>query len=428
MDGRTVALAGLAVAAAAGVLAWASHAEDGRGRALELASGVTGRIRDLDRAARGCDGADHRAVAVRILGELRADAPPEAPLGQALGQALDCLGTWDCAACLRPALQRAEARYATALGEALRTTRDADEQRDGRLRVGVLLWLAAVAAVLGLPRRQRGEAAPRAPARDERALEDLLRRRLEELYAARLAAVQADRFAYFGEVAAGLSHGLKTPLAGIRAAATVAQAKVGPEHAAGANLADIVSEVDGLVEQVNRFLAGARTGAPALARVPLGALLEGPVREAEARAQASGRSVLREDAAPGALVEADPGLVQLALANLVDNAASSSPAGGRVTLRTARAAAPARAGLEDVAPAPSSTWVEIAVLDAGPGMPPAVAAGAVAPSSRPGGSGLGVAITRRIVARHGGALLFGPREGGGTVARVLLPESAGGAS
>ncbi|KAB2962210.1 MAG: hypothetical protein F9K16_09735, partial [Thermoanaerobaculia bacterium] len=42
-------------------------------------------------------------------------------------------------------------------------------------------------------------------------------------------------------------------------------------------------------------------------------------------------------------------------------------------------------------------------------------------SGRPGGAGLGLALARRIVVLHGGALALEDRPGGGTVARLALP-------
>lgn len=437
MPTRALLVSVLALAGAAGALAWLSQAQHAAERSTQQAWNINGRIRDLDRLRHMCTAGDApRAAASEFLAHLAAEAPPRSPTASALTQAAACVSQPDCGTCLPPAVASAESFYADSLTAELRVAQGLQE--DGALGMWVLLaaLLGLLLAVLAWPHRTTLASAPPPVAApppqsddDQRALEQLLRARLEQLYASRMTALQADRFAYFGEVASGLSHGLKTPLSGIRAAATVAQAKLAADHPAMANIDDIIGEVDALVDQVNRFLAGTRTGAPALVRVPVSALLEGPVGEAEARGKQRGTTMERQHDGADLQVEADAGLIQLALANLVDNAVSASQPGQVVTLQTGAAPPPPRVGTEDSPPSPGTRYVQIAVLDQGPGMPGAVAAGALGSNGGGDGrSGLGVAITRRIVARHGGALVFSRRQGGGTCAAVLLPVAAEGST
>src|SRR5690606_30084068 len=74
--------------------------------------------------------------------------------------------------------------------------------------------------------------------------------------------------------------------------------------------------------------------------------------------------------------------------------------------------------------------VTIEVLDRGPGIPPEEAERMKQPFTRlesarsgKGGSGLGLAIVDRIARMHGGRFELLPREGGGLVARAILPRA-----
>ena len=70
-------------------------------------------------------------------------------------------------------------------------------------------------------------------------------------------------------------------------------------------------------------------------------------------------------------------------------------------------------------------WVTFSVADAGPGIPPDVAARLFTPffTTRREGMGLGLSLCRTVIEQHGGALDFGPAapEGGGTLFRFTLP-------
>jgi signal transduction histidine kinase len=280
---------------------------------------------------------------------------------------------------------------------------------------GGFLLVAAVAVRRVPPREQAPGSTP-----GRAAVEATLRSRLEELYAARLQAWQTDRFAAAGEIAAGLSHGLKTPLASIRAAAQLAQVKLGDGHAAAPQLNDIIEETDSLVAQVRRFLQATSAAVPLLSRLSPRQLIESLEREYAPIASERGIA-WRAGVEPGVEdVNADPGLLEMACRNLVENALSAAPRGSELTVRVRRTDAPARAGLDETPP-PPGRWIEIVIRDEGPGIPALVASGAQVRSDKPGGSGLGVAIARRIVARHGGALVF--ESGSGTTARMLLPAS-----
>ncbi len=105
-------------------------------------------------------------------------------------------------------------------------------------------------------------------------------------------------------------------------------------------------------------------------------------------------------------------LIRLFL-NLLDNALKYTPAGGKVQVMGRRAGA----------------WVEVAVRDSGPGIPAEALPHLfdrffrvdADRSRRTGGAGLGLAIAREIVRRHGGTLTVQSREGEGTTFIVRLP-------
>ncbi|MFT3837759.1 MAG: HAMP domain-containing sensor histidine kinase [Myxococcaceae bacterium] len=292
-------------------------------------------------------------------------------------------------------------------------------------RAATFTWGGAALALFGpltiavlRARRPQDEAAG-GEAVNARQIELLLRDRLEQLYAVRNQAGDSARFAAFGEVAAGLSHGLKTPIASILAAAQLGQLKVGETHAARAQLDDIIREAEGLLEQVQRFLRAAAAVGPSKARVELRELLKvlDAAYSTEAKSRGLKFSVLPE---VSATVEIDQALLEMALRNLVENALASSPSGGEVRVTVTDAPAPPRAGLEGEAPK-ASKWVAICVDDQGPGLPATARQGQTGVTSKSQGSGLGMAIARRVVERHGGALSLEDREGGGARVRVLLP-------
>jgi signal transduction histidine kinase len=121
---------------------------------------------------------------------------------------------------------------------------------------------------------------------------------------------------------------------------------------------------------------------------------------------------LTEEIAPGLPpIALDAATLALALDELVENAVAALGGAGRLWLR----AGPGASG-----------WVAIAVADDGPGMTPDAMARCAAPSFGSGvaahKTGLGLPIAARVAAAGGGKLVLAARPGGGTEARLELPE------
>jgi two-component system, NtrC family, nitrogen regulation sensor histidine kinase NtrY len=107
----------------------------------------------------------------------------------------------------------------------------------------------------------------------------------------------------------------------------------------------------------------------------------------------------------------DAGQLEQVLINLVKNAHESGSPSVEVALELER-----RGG-----------GVELRVLDRGAGMPEAVLQQALLPfySTKPSGTGLGLTLSREIAEAHGGRLTVAPRDGGGTLVSVWLPDAPG---
>jgi signal transduction histidine kinase len=228
------------------------------------------------------------------------------------------------------------------------------------------------------------------------------------------------RLAALGEMAAGLAHEIRNPLASIKGAAQYLQTAPSPSDPAEVQefLGLITSEVDRLGGVVGQFLDYARPLVIHAEDLSPGAFT---VKVAEQVRIGGGAGVpVRVDVDP-ALGEqplcADAGKLRQVLLNLIQNALQAmqgAPVGGEVCVR--------------VAPGPAAgggPTVDFHVTDSGPGFGPEVAAKLFIPffTTRPDGSGLGLAVSRRIAEAHGGELFAESIPGAGARFTLRLPRS-----
>lgn len=219
------------------------------------------------------------------------------------------------------------------------------------------------------------------------------------------------------ELIANVSHELRTPISALQALLENAVDGVAP---AADLLPAALAQTQRLGRLVTELLDLSRldAGVTPLRRQDLAVaeFLAAVVQEAEVTTVGSGRSVSYrvEVSTPGLTVAADPERLHQVFANLLDNAARHSPAGGTVTV-AARA---------------DGDTVVFDVTDEGPGIPPAQRANVFDRFTRGGratggGTGLGLAIARWVVELHGGTIAVldpaMPASGRGCRIRVTLP-------
>ncbi len=266
--------------------------------------------------------------------------------------------------------------------------------------------------------------------------------RLEEAYvelkAAQERLVHLERLATIGQMAAKISHEVRNPLASISLNTELLEDELlglpdDRRQDATSLVAAIRAQVDVLSVATDEYLRFARLPAPRPEPVEIGGLLH---QLADfVRRDAESRGVRVEVEAKGGLLflPVDPGQIRQALLNLIRNGMEAMPGGGTLRLaarhleRTERVQAPVGASSPDPrlppSPDPAGGWVEVAVQDAGSGIPEGVGEKVFEPffTTKEGGTGLGLAITQQIVSDHGGRLSWEPAPGGGTIFRLTLP-------
>ncbi|QEL17494.1 two-component system sensor histidine kinase NtrB [Limnoglobus roseus] len=217
---------------------------------------------------------------------------------------------------------------------------------------------------------------------------------------------KAEHLASLGRLLAGVAHEVRNPLAAIRS--TVQLWERLPDQArTPASFAAVVAAVDRINGLVGRLLYFARSGHEDLRPVDLAAVTAETLELS--RAQADSQGVAFDiDFAPEVLpVLGAPQALRQVVLNLVANALQAMPTGGRLVCRTRRA----------------GDAVELTLSDTGPGIPPEVRKKLFEPfvTTRPDGTGLGLALCREIVAQQGGRIAFDPDPPVGATVRVTLP-------
>ena len=227
---------------------------------------------------------------------------------------------------------------------------------------------------------------------------------------------RAQRDAAWGEVARRLAHEVKNPLTPIQLAAERLRRRfLGRLSAEEGELIDrathtIVSQVEALKTMVNAFGDYARPQPAALRPIALHALLD-DVLDLYENDQRIGLS--RDLAEREPLVRADAVRLRQALHNLIKNALEAIG-----DARKPQILVSTRIVRED-----DQDWVELAVADNGPGLPGGFGERWFEPytTSKSKGSGLGLAVVKKIAEEHGGTVRAENRAQGGAMFVLRLP-------
>jgi signal transduction histidine kinase len=270
----------------------------------------------------------------------------------------------------------------------------------GLLLYGALFWIVHRASRQLQAQRQDLERQTRALT----ATNDELRATQAQLRAtARLAAL--------GEAAASVAHGIRNPLANIRAAAQIALDARADREMCDRYLGTITAEVDRLGTWLRALLDTARPFEPRLVPVALNAVVEDVVSVLRDRLERGGIT-LERDLAPGLpMVRADVAHLQQALLSVLENAVDVLGDGGTLSVVTT------------AVPDGARPFVRLTVRDTGEGMTPELLARVfdIFYTTKTRGTGLGLAIARKVVEAHGGRIDLASEPGAGTTVRIDLP-------
>jgi two-component system, NtrC family, sensor kinase len=229
-------------------------------------------------------------------------------------------------------------------------------------------------------------------------------RRREEDIARQL--VRMEKLAALGEVAAGLTHEIKNPLAGVIAALEI----VRDESSGGDRgmIEQMLAELRRVVSTVDSLLRLGRPRPPQRADVDMARVVREVTSLFAARLRRQGITLDVEIPETVPLLSLDSDLMVQLLVNLLTNSMQASDRGGSVKVL--------------LAPFPRRDGVVLAVSDTGRGIEREHIEQVFDPffTTKEEGTGLGLAICRQIINQHGGTITIESEPGQGTRVVVLL--------
>jgi len=231
-------------------------------------------------------------------------------------------------------------------------------------------------------------------------------------HAATARARAAERTAYAERLARAFVHEVRNPLHVLRINLQLLEESLetagSPERE---RVRRLIGEVDRIERLLTRFVDLASGKPLALEPASIGEVLAAVLDSVEEKARRGGVEILRDlgDGLPPAPV--DRQALHQAFLNLVLNALEAMPAGGRLMARVA------------LSPIPGGERLKVEIHDDGHGIPEEFRSKVFEPfrTTKEGGTGLGLWVTRAIIEAHGGTISFESDPVKGTSFTVLLP-------
>ena len=220
-----------------------------------------------------------------------------------------------------------------------------------------------------------------------------------------------EQLAAVGELAGGIAHEIRNPLASISGSVQVLSNELSVGSAERRLMEIIVSESNRLSKILEEFLRFVRPQERREAEFDVATTVQEVMDLFRLSDEISDAHRIEVDVQPrSSVLSGDPDQVRQIVYNVAKNAVRAMAAGGTLTV----------VGREEDA------WYSIRFIDTGRGMSEEELSRLFTPFSTAfdGGTGLGMAIVRRIVEDHGGAIDAESRPGEGTTVTVLLPRVA----
>jgi two-component system sensor histidine kinase AtoS len=226
---------------------------------------------------------------------------------------------------------------------------------------------------------------------------------------------RTDQLKCTGELATGLAHEIKNPLAGIKASIEVfAREPYLPEEDKGV-LAQVIGEIKRIELLIQGLLNFARPSRPQFDEINMNTVLDAVanlVLQNPSRAATASRAIdlVRDFDARLPAITADPMQMKQVFMNLFLNAVDAMPDGGTLSMKTRFDAA--------------ANAVQVEISNTGRELDAAVMTKMFHPffTTKPKGTGLGLAISKRLIEAHGGCINVS-RTAGWTTFDITLPVS-----
>lgn len=222
---------------------------------------------------------------------------------------------------------------------------------------------------------------------------------------------RVDRLASIGEMAAGLAHEIKNPLAGISGAISV----LADDYEAGDQRRDIMLQIQAQISRldktVNDLLYFGKPGQPEFTYTNINDLLKQTLLFVIQHPEARGINHVESFSDKLPAVWIDGKQIQQVVLNLALNAVQAMNDGGVLTVET------------DRVEQEQGCWVRIILRDTGPGISPEILSKIFVPffTTKTQGTGLGLPICRQLMENNGGQLMIESEPGQGTSIILLLP-------
>lgn len=230
-----------------------------------------------------------------------------------------------------------------------------------------------------------------------------IRRRQQET---ELALERSQRQAMVGQMASGVAHEIKNPIASVKGAVEILCDKDLPEGEREEFRGIVVSEIKRIDGTLRDFLEFGRPREPRFELMSLSETVVAGVRQIEGHAVEAGVRLVRR-IEPEVMIEGDREKIHQVMLNLLLNALEASDEGGELAVT-----------VED-----TGDGAVVTVEDEGVGIVPEEIGRVFDPfyTTKPTGSGLGLAVAKQIVESHGGEVSVDSRIGVGTRFTIMLP-------
>lgn len=218
---------------------------------------------------------------------------------------------------------------------------------------------------------------------------------------------QNEKLSALGLLAAEIAHEIRNPLTVMKMLFHSLNLRFDPRDARAKDTAVIAEKMEHLDKIVERILRFARTSEPDFQPANLNVIIDDVLLLVRHKLAQQRIELRRKLAEPLPVISCDRTQIEQVLLNLILNAAQAMPAGGALTIGTSA----------------DGQWVTCGVSDTGEGISPERQKQLFQPflTSKPSGTGIGLAIVCKIVDTHRGRIEVRSRRGKGTQFRIALP-------